>query len=197
MIATLSTAGSTRIRSFRIEDGLDENDWAGFARQTAAQGGRIQIVGDDNFVTNPTFIARGIAEKAANAVLIKLNQIGTVTETIAGHRALPRGRMGLRHLASLRRDRGYLHRRLHRRDGRRPDQDRIGLPQRAHRQIQPAARNRGGAGQDGEIRSRRSRRRGREGHDKSRVEFSFIPNGRPGSDNKGRRGRAQGCSIRP
>ena len=65
-----------------IEDGLDENDWAGFAHQTAAQGGRIQIVGDDNFVTNPKFIARGIKEKTANAALIKLNQIGTVTETI-------------------------------------------------------------------------------------------------------------------
>jgi len=65
-----------------IEDGLDENDWAGFARETAAQGARIQIVGDDIFVTNPTFIARGIEEKTANAVLIKLNQIGTVTETI-------------------------------------------------------------------------------------------------------------------
>jgi enolase len=65
-----------------IEDGLDENDWAGFARQTAAQGQRIQIVGDDNFVTNPTFIGRGIKEKTANAALIKLNQIGTVTETI-------------------------------------------------------------------------------------------------------------------
>jgi enolase len=65
-----------------IEDGLDENDWAGFARQTAAQGRRIQIVGDDNFVTNPKFIARGIKEKTANAALIKLNQIGTVTETV-------------------------------------------------------------------------------------------------------------------
>jgi enolase len=65
-----------------IEDGLDENDWAGFARQTAAQGRRIQIVGDDNFVTNPKFIARGIKEKTANAAPIKLNQIGTVTETV-------------------------------------------------------------------------------------------------------------------
>jgi enolase len=65
-----------------IEDGLDENDWKGFAKQTAAQGDRIQIVGDDIFVTNPEFIARGIKEKAANAVLIKLNQIGTVTETV-------------------------------------------------------------------------------------------------------------------
>ena len=64
-----------------IEDGLDENDWRGFAAQTAAQGNRIQIVGDDIFVTNPAFIERGIKEKAANAVLIKLNQIGTVSET--------------------------------------------------------------------------------------------------------------------
>tara|TARA_B100000378_G_scaffold237052_1_gene204090 strand:+ start:166 stop:1437 length:1272 start_codon:yes stop_codon:yes gene_type:complete len=65
-----------------IEDGLDENDWAGFARQTALQGERIQIVGDDIFVTNVDFVERGIAEKSANSVLIKLNQIGTVTETI-------------------------------------------------------------------------------------------------------------------
>ena len=64
-----------------IEDGLDENDWQGFAAQTAAQDNRIQIVGDDIFVTNPAFIERGIKAKAANAVLIKLNQIGTVTET--------------------------------------------------------------------------------------------------------------------
>jgi enolase len=65
-----------------IEDGLDENDWSGFAKFTAAQGGRTQLVGDDIFVTNPDFIRRGIAEKAANAVLIKLNQIGTVSETV-------------------------------------------------------------------------------------------------------------------
>ena len=65
-----------------IEDGLDENDWSGFARQTATDGGRIQIVGDDLFVTNPEFIARGVKAKAANAVLIKLNQIGTVSETM-------------------------------------------------------------------------------------------------------------------
>ena len=65
-----------------IEDGLDENDWAGFKAHTAALGDKIQIVGDDLFVTNTRFIARGIAEKSANAVLIKLNQIGTVTETI-------------------------------------------------------------------------------------------------------------------
>lgn len=66
-----------------IEDGLDENDWEGFQLQTATQGEKIQIVGDDIFVTNTSFIARGIQEKTANAVLIKLNQIGTVTETMA------------------------------------------------------------------------------------------------------------------
>ena len=65
-----------------LEDCLDENDWSGFSRMTALLGDRVQIVGDDIFVTNPSFIRRGIAEKAANAVLIKLNQIGTVTETM-------------------------------------------------------------------------------------------------------------------
>jgi len=65
-----------------IEDGLAENDWDGFKSHTAELGGKIQIVGDDIYVTNTKFIARGIREKSTNAVLIKLNQIGTVTETI-------------------------------------------------------------------------------------------------------------------
>ena len=65
-----------------IEDGLAENDWEGFQSMTAAMGDKIQIVGDDIFVTNTEFIARGIENKTANSVLIKLNQIGTVTETI-------------------------------------------------------------------------------------------------------------------
>ncbi len=66
-----------------IEDGHAENDWDGFAAMTQALGSRIQIVGDDNLVTNTRFIARGIKEKSCNAALIKLNQIGTVSETIA------------------------------------------------------------------------------------------------------------------
>lgn len=66
-----------------LEDGLAENDWAGFRDHTARLGGRIQIVGDDIYVTNTDFIRRGVAESTTNAVLIKLNQIGTVTETIA------------------------------------------------------------------------------------------------------------------
>jgi len=65
-----------------IEDGHAENDWEGFKAMTAALGSQIQIVADDLVVTNPKYIARAIAEKAANAALIKLNQIGTVSETI-------------------------------------------------------------------------------------------------------------------
>ncbi|MFN3340952.1 MAG: phosphopyruvate hydratase, partial [Dietzia sp.] len=66
-----------------IEDSHDENDWDGYKAITKALGNRIQIVGDDNLVTNTRFIAKGIEEKACNAALIKLNQIGTVTETIS------------------------------------------------------------------------------------------------------------------
>lgn len=65
-----------------IEDGLDENDWLGFRDLTTAIGNKVQVVGDDLFVTNAKFVKRGIEEQAANAVLIKLNQIGTVSETI-------------------------------------------------------------------------------------------------------------------
>jgi len=65
-----------------IEDGLAENDWEGFAEHTAVLGEKVQIVGDDIYVTNTQFIKRGIKENTTNAVLIKLNQIGTVTETI-------------------------------------------------------------------------------------------------------------------
>ena len=66
-----------------IEDGLDEHDWAGFIEITKQIGHKIQIVGDDLFVTNPKILKRGIEQKAANAILIKLNQIGTLTETMA------------------------------------------------------------------------------------------------------------------
>jgi enolase len=66
-----------------IEDGLAEDDWAGWKLLNAALGDKIELVGDDLFVTNVTRIARGISENVANAVLIKLNQIGTLTETVA------------------------------------------------------------------------------------------------------------------
>ncbi|OKH19608.1 phosphopyruvate hydratase [[Limnothrix rosea] IAM M-220] len=65
-----------------IEDGLDEDDWEGWAALTAKIGDRVQLVGDDLFVTNKVRLQKGIEEKAGNAVLIKLNQIGTLTETL-------------------------------------------------------------------------------------------------------------------
>jgi len=65
-----------------IEDGLAEDDWTGWKALNARLGKTIQLVGDDLLVTNPAFIRKGITQKAANSVLIKLNQIGTLTETI-------------------------------------------------------------------------------------------------------------------
>lgn len=66
-----------------IEDGLDENDWAGWQQLTSALGSRVQLVGDDLLVTNTQRVARAIDERAANALLVKLNQIGSLTETVA------------------------------------------------------------------------------------------------------------------
>jgi enolase len=85
-----------------IEDGLAEDDWAGWKLLTEKLGKRVQLVGDDLFVTNPTRLSRGIAEGIANAILIKLNQIGTVTETldtirdatVAGYRSVISHRSG-------------------------------------------------------------------------------------------------------
>lgn len=65
-----------------IEDGMGENDWDGWKGLTESLGGRVQLVGDDLFVTNPEFFARGIEEGVANSILIKVNQIGTLTETL-------------------------------------------------------------------------------------------------------------------
>ncbi len=73
-----------------IEDGLAEDDWKSWALMTSKLGDKIQIVGDDLFVTNTARIARGLKEKSANSVLIKLNQIGTLTETLAAVRMAQR-----------------------------------------------------------------------------------------------------------
>ncbi|SJM91274.1 enolase [Crenothrix polyspora] len=66
-----------------IEDGLDQNDWAGWKDQTEKLGNRVQLVGDDLFVTNPKILQEGIDKGIANSILIKVNQIGTLTETLA------------------------------------------------------------------------------------------------------------------
>src|SRR5207245_10082154 len=73
---------SNRYPIVSIEDGLAEDDWDGWKKLTAALGDRMQLVGDDLFVTSVARLERGIKEKAANAILIKVNQIGTLTETI-------------------------------------------------------------------------------------------------------------------
>ncbi len=74
-----------------IEDGLDENDWDGWQPLTEKLGGKVQLVGDDLFVTNTDYLGRGIREGVANSILVKVNQIGTLTETLAAcemaHRA--------------------------------------------------------------------------------------------------------------
>ena len=67
-----------------IEDGLAEGDWPGWKRLTAALGKKVQLVGDDVFVTNPAILRQGIEKRVANALLVKLNQIGSVTETLDG-----------------------------------------------------------------------------------------------------------------
>jgi len=85
-----------------IEDGLGESDWSGWAKLTAKLGDRCQLVGDDLFVTNPAILKQGIEKKVANAILIKVNQIGTLTETLeairvardAGYAAIASHRSG-------------------------------------------------------------------------------------------------------
>ena len=93
---------AARYPLFSIEDGLDENDWDGWKLLTARLGGAVQLVGDDLFVTNTRRLRRGLDERAANAILIKVNQIGTLTETLeaiemahrAGARAIISHRSG-------------------------------------------------------------------------------------------------------
>ncbi len=80
---------------YSIEDGLDQNDWDGYVKLTHALGSRIQIVGDDFFVTNPERLKKGIEMGAANAILIKVNQIGTVTETLEAIRMAQKAGYGV------------------------------------------------------------------------------------------------------
>jgi enolase len=77
-----------------IEDGIAEGDWGGWKMLTSALGDRVQLVGDDVFVTNPEILRRGIADGVGNALLVKLNQIGTVTETLDAVRMAADARYG-------------------------------------------------------------------------------------------------------
>ena len=100
-----------------IEDGLAEGDWEGWKALTQALGARVQLVGDDVFVTNPEILKRGIADGIGNALLVKLNQIGTVTETLDAVRMASDAGLRVDHLAPLGRNRGLDDRRPRRRHG--------------------------------------------------------------------------------
>ena len=99
-----------------IEDGMAEGDWEGWAKLTQALGKKVQLVGDDLFVTNPKILAEGIEKGVANSILIKVNQIGTLSETRGLHRS---------GVAPFRRNRGLHDRRYRGRPQCRPDQDRF------------------------------------------------------------------------
>ena len=130
-----------------IEDGVAESDWTGWKLLTKELGDKIQLVGDDVFVTNPEILKRGIQEKVGNALLVKVNQIGTLTETLEA--------------MAMARDANYANIVSHRSGETEDvtiadlavatnagsDQDGIGKPYRSSRQIQSASPNRGGARQ--------------------------------------------------
>jgi enolase len=138
-----------------IEDGLAEQDWEGWGAMSRALGKSLQIVGDDIFVTNPAILRRGIERGVANAILIKLNQIGTLSETLetmriareAGYAVVVSHRSGetedttIADLAVATRGRA--------------DQDRIPLPHRPRVQVQPPAPDRRGAREGGALRGSR------------------------------------------
>ncbi len=135
-----------------IEDGLDEADWDGWTALTERLGDRIQLVGDDLFVTNEEILRRGIAEKSANAILIKVNQIGSLSETLHTM-ATAEARLVRAHgEPSLGRDRGHLHRSSGGGHQRRADQDRRAHPVRADGQVQPVAPHRGAPRYAGTVR---------------------------------------------
>ena len=138
-----------------IEDGMAEADWDGWSLLTRRLGQKVQLVGDDLFVTNTEILARGIAENVANAILIKPNQIGTLTETLAAiDMATARG-LCVRRLAPLGRDRGLDDRGHRGRNCGDADQDRLAVALGPRRQVQPAPAHRGDARRAGAVRGPR------------------------------------------
>ena len=108
-----------------IEDGMAENDWDGWKLLTERIGDRCQLVGDDLFCTNSAILAKGIEQDVANAILVKVNQIGTLTETLEAIELARAAGYNSHHLASLGRNRGHVHRRSRRGDAGGADQDRV------------------------------------------------------------------------
>ena len=135
-----------------IEDGMAEDDWAGWKLLTQKLGSRRQLVGDDIFVTNVEILARGIKEGVGNSILVKVNQIGSLTETSGGGRHGASGRLFRHHVAPVRRDGRFDHRRSRGRHQLRTDQNRIALPLGSFGQVQSADPNRGGTRRSGPLR---------------------------------------------
>ena len=128
-----------------IEDGVAESDWTGWKLLTKELGDKVQLVGDDVFVTNPEILKRGIAEGVGNALLVKVNQIGTMTETLEAMTMAREAELRVHRLASLGRNRRRDDCRPRGRDQCRANQDRIGKPHRSRGEVQPAAAHRRGA----------------------------------------------------
>jgi predicted RecB family endonuclease len=178
-----------------IEDGLAEDDWEGWKLLNQRLGKNVQLVGDDLLVTNVERLRRGLKEDVANAILVKLNQIGTVTETLDavalaqmnGWRAVISHRSGETEDTFIADLAG--------RDARGPDQDGRARAHRSRREVQPVAAHRGRAGRHGAVRGpgsdpRAVGARGRSGadlavrscrlgsHRENQVEFRHeIPTG--------------------
>ena len=114
-----------------LEDPLAEEDWPGWQELTAALGDRVQIVGDDIFVTNPGRLRRGIAERVANSLLVKLNQIGTITETLNAVALAQRSQLRVHDQPPVGRNGGHHDRRPGGGHQLRADQDRRARPGRS------------------------------------------------------------------
>ncbi len=125
---------------------MDEEDWDGWKALTERLGDRLQLVGDDLFVTNTERLKRGIDLGVANSILIKVNQIGTLTETLEAVEMATSCRLHGRDQPPLGRDRGRHDRRPGGRDGLRADQDRRAVALGPRGEVQPAAAHRGAAG---------------------------------------------------
>jgi hypothetical protein len=135
-----------------IEDGVAQDDLDGWKLVTETLGKRIQLVGDDVFCTNVTLLRDGIEAGIANSILVKVNQIGTLTEMLTTALTAHGGRLQRRHVPPFRRNRGHDHRRPRRRHRLRPDQDRLPAPQRPHQQMEPAHPDRRGTRYCGPLR---------------------------------------------
>ncbi len=137
---------ATAIRSCRSRTAWRKGDWDGWKALTAPLGRKVQLVGDDLFVTNRTILEEGISKGIANALLVKVNQIGSLTRNIGGRRDGPSGRLRLRDVAPFGRDRRRDHRRPGGCDQLRADQDRLAVPVGSSCEIQPVAPDRTGLG---------------------------------------------------